>query len=56
MTDTYALAPLPQQTLAGWHRFVSTGDHDLLAPLLAENVIFRSCNPRFPATPPRCWC
>jgi hypothetical protein len=42
MTGTYALAPLPQQTLAGWHRFVSTGQQDLLAPLLAENIIFRS--------------
>ncbi len=42
MTDTYALAPLPQQTLHGWHRFVATGHHDLLAPLLAENIIFRS--------------
>ena len=42
MTDTYALAPLPQQTLAGWHRFIATGQHDLLAPLLAENIIFRS--------------
>jgi hypothetical protein len=42
MTDTYALAPLPQQTLAGWHRFVATGHPDLLAPLLAENIIFRS--------------
>jgi hypothetical protein len=25
MTDRYALAPLPQQTLCGWRRFVSTG-------------------------------
>jgi hypothetical protein len=42
MTGTYALAPLPQQTLAGWHRFVSTGKADVLAPLLAENIVFRS--------------
>ena len=42
MTGTYALAPLPQQTLAGWHRFVSTRQEDVLAPLLAENVVFHS--------------
>jgi hypothetical protein len=42
MTDTYALAPLPQQTLAGWHRFVATGREEILAPLLAENIVFRS--------------
>jgi hypothetical protein len=41
-TETYALAPLPQQTLAGWHHFVSTGRADVLAPLLAENIVFRS--------------
>jgi hypothetical protein len=42
MTDTYALAPLPQQTLAGWHRFVTTGKADVLAPLLAEAIVFHS--------------
>jgi hypothetical protein len=42
MTDTYALAPLPQQTLLGWHRFVLSGGQDALAPLLAETVVFRS--------------
>jgi hypothetical protein len=42
MTETYALAPLPQQTLAGWHRFVATGNHAVLEPLLAENILFRS--------------
>jgi hypothetical protein len=42
MTDTYALAPSPQQTLGEWHRFVATGDGDILSPLLAENIIFRS--------------
>jgi hypothetical protein len=41
-TETYALAPLPQQTLASWHRFVATADRDVLAPLLADNIIFRS--------------
>jgi hypothetical protein len=42
MTDTYALTPSSQQTLHGWHRFVASGDAEMLAPLLAENVIFRS--------------
>jgi hypothetical protein len=42
MTGRYVLAPLPQQTLAGWHRFVETGNADVLAPLLAEDVVFRS--------------
>jgi hypothetical protein len=42
MTDTYALAPLSQQTLAGWHRFVATGKEDVLAPLLADAIVFRS--------------
>jgi hypothetical protein len=42
MTDTYALAPLSQQTLAGWHRFVASGEADVLAPLLAETIVFRS--------------
>src|SRR5436305_4758095 len=39
---TYALAPLPQQTLAGWHDFVATGNEHTLAPLLAENIVFHS--------------
>ena len=42
MAETYALAPLAQQTLAGWHRFVATGDRDVLKPLLAESIVFRS--------------
>jgi hypothetical protein len=42
VTDTYALAPLPQQTLERWHRFVTTADANVLAPLLAENIVFRS--------------
>ncbi|NVN87217.1 MAG: nuclear transport factor 2 family protein [Rhodopseudomonas sp.] len=41
-TDTYALAPLPQQTVAAWHDFVATSDPGVLRPLLAENVVFRS--------------
>ena len=36
------LAPLSQQTLAGWHDFVATGNTDLLAPLLSEHIVFRS--------------
>jgi hypothetical protein len=42
MSETHALAPLPQRTLDGWHRFVTTGDTDLLASLLAEDIVFRS--------------
>ena len=28
MGETPALAPLPQRTLDGWHRFVASGDPD----------------------------
>jgi hypothetical protein len=42
MGEIHALAPLPQRTLDGWHRFVSSGDHDLLASLLSEHIVFRS--------------
>jgi len=42
MDQHHALAPLPQQTLDGWHRFVTSGDRDLLASLLAEHIVFRS--------------
>jgi hypothetical protein len=42
MGEVQSLAPLPQQTLAGWHAFVATGNRDLLAPLLAEHIVFRS--------------
>jgi hypothetical protein len=42
MGEIQSLAPLPQQTLAGWHGFVSSGNQDLLAPLLAEHIVFRS--------------
>ena len=42
MGDIYALAPLPQRTLDGWHRFVASGDRDLLASLLSEHIVFRS--------------
>ena len=42
MHPTPALAALPQQTIARWHDFVATQNHELLPPLLAENVVFRS--------------
>jgi hypothetical protein len=39
MGESNALAALPQRTLDGWHRFVASG---VLAPLLAEHIVFRS--------------
>ena len=42
MGEIQALAPRPQRTLDGWHRFVASGDHDLLASLLSEHIVFRS--------------
>jgi hypothetical protein len=42
MGEINALAPLPQRTLDAWHRFVASGDSGLLAPLLAEQIVFRS--------------
>jgi hypothetical protein len=42
MGENHALAPLPQRTLDGWHRFVASGDLGLLASLLAEHIVFRS--------------
>jgi hypothetical protein len=42
MGEIHALAPLPQRTLEGWHRFVASGDHYLLASLLSEHIVFRS--------------
>jgi hypothetical protein len=42
MSEIQSLAPLPQQTLANWHAFVATGNQDLLRPLLAEHMVFRS--------------
>jgi hypothetical protein len=42
MGENHALAPLPQRTLDGWHRFVASGDQNLLASLLAEHIVFRS--------------
>jgi hypothetical protein len=42
MGESNALAALPQRTLDGWHRFVASGDSGVLAPLLAEDIVFRS--------------
>ncbi|MEO6779661.1 MAG: nuclear transport factor 2 family protein [Bradyrhizobium sp.] len=42
MGERPALAPLPQQCLEGWHRFVASGDPTLLPPLLSEHIVFRS--------------
>ena len=42
MSENHALAPLPQRTLDGWHRFVASGDQGLLASLLSEYIVFRS--------------
>jgi hypothetical protein len=42
MAENHALAPLPQRTLEGWHRFAASGDTGLLAPLLSEHIVFRS--------------
>jgi hypothetical protein len=42
MGEINELAPMPQRTLDGWHRFVASGDHDLLASLLSEHILFRS--------------
>jgi hypothetical protein len=42
MGEIHALAPLPQHTLDGWHRFVASPDRDQLASLLSEHIVFRS--------------
>ena len=42
MGENHALAPSPQRTLDGWHRFVASGDERLLASLLSEHIVFRS--------------
>jgi hypothetical protein len=42
MGENPALPPLPQQTLDGWHRFVASGDPEILPPLLSEHIVFRS--------------
>jgi hypothetical protein len=40
--EKLALAPLPHQTLQAWHRFVASGDPEILRPLLSERIVFRS--------------
>jgi hypothetical protein len=42
MGEIHPLAPLAQRTLDGWHRFVASGDQDLLASLLSEHIVFHS--------------
>jgi hypothetical protein len=42
MGENHALAALPQRTLDGWHRFVASGDRELLAALLSGHIVFRS--------------
>src|SRR3979490_1123490 len=42
MGENHALAPLPQRTLDGWHRFVASADGDLLPSPLSEHIVFRS--------------
>jgi hypothetical protein len=42
MGEIHALAALPQRTPDGWHRFVASGDNDLLASLLSEYIVLRS--------------
>ena len=42
MPENHALAALPQRTLDGWHRFVASGDQDLLSSLFSEQIVFRS--------------
>jgi hypothetical protein len=42
MSNLSALALPAHRTLDGWHRFVATGSVEVLRPLLAENIVFRS--------------
>ena len=42
MGENRALTALAARTLDGWHRFVVSGDRDLLASLLDEHIVFRS--------------
>ena len=58
MGEIHELAPLPLRTLDGWHRFVASGDRDLLASLLSEHIVFRSPFVQSPIRDGlrRCWC
>ena len=40
--EKLGLAPMPLRTLEAWHRFVASGDPEILAPLLSEHIVFRS--------------
>src|SRR3954470_21274329 len=40
--EKLGLAPAPQRTLEDWHRFVASGDSEILRPLLADHIVFRS--------------
>ncbi|HVX57003.1 MAG TPA: hypothetical protein VHA37_04675 [Candidatus Saccharimonadales bacterium] len=42
MSGNPVLTPQVRRTIEGWHRFVATGSADILRPLLAENIVFRS--------------
>src|SRR3954453_14168635 len=42
MGENLALAPSVRRTLDGWHRFVASGDPEILRPLLAEDIVFRT--------------
>jgi hypothetical protein len=42
MAEIRGLAHLPAQALESWHRFVATGNGDLIAPLLSKHIVFRS--------------
>lgn len=58
MGEIQALAPLPKRTLDGWHRFVASSDHGLLASLLSDHIVFRSPFVQSPIQGGRrpCWC
>ena len=49
MGENHALAPLPQRTLAGWHRFVASGDPETCGRYCRNILCFarRSCIRRF---------
>jgi hypothetical protein len=40
--EKLGLAPAPQRTLEDWHRFVASGDSEILRPLLADHIVFRA--------------
>jgi hypothetical protein len=40
--EKLGLAPAPQRTLEAWHRFVASGDSEILRLLLADDIVFRS--------------